>query len=147
MASKSSSSDVREPHKERSRSLEDLLASAANLDAERDLNDDQVAFKSKAYPDEIQESAAKEHRERRAGTHFESEGRDDSANSVLLFPGQGTQRVGMAKRLLEEGGEVAAAVKPLYERASQLLDYDLLKVSFKCIVCSYKLPHLSVSFS
>ena len=67
-------------------------------------------------------------RDRKSGTHFVNTSRDDSANSVLLFPGQGSQFVGMGKQLMEEGGEVTKAVKPLYERASQLLDYDLLKV-------------------
>ena len=48
---------------------------------------------------------------------------DLSARSVLLFPGQGAQFVGMGKQLLE-----VPSVKELYEEASQVLDYNLLKL-------------------
>lgn len=48
-------------------------------------------------------------------------GVDLSHNSVLLFPGQGAQFVGMGSKLLE-----VPSVKELYDEASQVLDYDLL---------------------
>jgi len=50
-------------------------------------------------------------------------GVDLSKNSVLLFPGQGAQFVGMGAKLLE-----IPSVKELYDEASQVLDYDLLKL-------------------
>jgi len=48
---------------------------------------------------------------------------DDSDSSVLLFPGQGAQFVGMGAGLLD-----VPLVREMYDRASQILDYDLLKV-------------------
>eukprot|EP00092_Neocalanus_flemingeri_P012969 GFUD01013973.1.p1 GENE.GFUD01013973.1~~GFUD01013973.1.p1 ORF type:complete len:397 (+),score=87.30 GFUD01013973.1:57-1247(+) len=50
-------------------------------------------------------------------------GVDLSGSSVLLFPGQGAQFVGMGAKLLE-----IPSVKELYDEASQILDYDLLKL-------------------
>lgn len=47
--------------------------------------------------------------------------RDDSKSSVLLFPGQGAQFVGMGEDLLD-----VPNVKDMYDRASQILGYDLL---------------------
>ena len=46
---------------------------------------------------------------------------DLSDKSVLLFPGQGAQFVGMGKRLLE-----TPSVKELFDEASQVLNYNLL---------------------
>ena len=43
------------------RPIKDLLEDAANLDAERELREDQVAFQSQAYPEKISENASKEH--------------------------------------------------------------------------------------
>jgi len=51
-------------------------------------------------------------------------GVDLSHRSVLLFPGQGSQFVGMGKKLLE-----VPTVKELYAEASQILGYDLLALS------------------
>ena len=48
---------------------------------------------------------------------------DLSEKSVLLFPGQGAQFVGMGSKLLE-----TPSVKELYDQASQILNYDLLKI-------------------
>ena len=48
---------------------------------------------------------------------------DLSDKSILLFPGQGAQFVGMGKRLLE-----TPSVKELYGEASQILNYDLLNL-------------------
>jgi len=50
-------------------------------------------------------------------------GVDLSKYSVLLFPGQGAQFVGMGSKLLE-----IPSVKELYDEASQVLDYDLLRL-------------------
>jgi len=48
---------------------------------------------------------------------------DLGSKSVLLFPGQGLQFVGMGAKLLE-----VPSVKELYSDASQILGYDLLKM-------------------
>ncbi|HVP36355.1 MAG TPA: ACP S-malonyltransferase [Terriglobales bacterium] len=46
---------------------------------------------------------------------------------AFIFPGQGSQYVGMAKDLYE----FSAEVKELYAKASQILEYDLAKVCFE----------------
>ena len=43
--------------------------------------------------------------------------------SVLLFPGQGSQFVGMAAELVD-----VPNVRDMFDRASQILDYDLLRL-------------------
>ena len=53
-------------------------------------------------------------------------GVDLSHRSVLLFPGQGSQFVGMGKKLLE-----VPTVRELYAEASQILGYDLLALSLE----------------
>lgn len=47
---------------------------------------------------------------------------DHSENSILLFPGQGCQYVGMGQKAIDK----APATKDLFQRASTLLGYDLL---------------------
>jgi len=54
------------------------------------------------------------------------QGVDLSHRSVLLFPGQGSQFVGMGKKLLE-----VPTVRELYAEASQILGYDLLALSLE----------------
>ena len=51
---------------------------------------------------------------------------DDRDNTVILFPGQGSQYVGMSKAVSH-----LPSVKDLYENASQILGYDLLKMSIE----------------
>jgi len=51
-------------------------------------------------------------------------GSDLSAKSVIMFPGQGAQFVGMGKEVLG-----VPSVRELYDEASQILGYDLLKLS------------------
>ncbi|XP_053391502.1 probable malonyl-CoA-acyl carrier protein transacylase, mitochondrial [Mercenaria mercenaria] len=48
---------------------------------------------------------------------------DPEQTSILLFPGQGSQFVGMGKKLLAYPG-----VENLYNKASEILGYDLLSV-------------------
>ena len=50
-------------------------------------------------------------------------GMDLSDKSVLLFPGQGAQFVGMGAKLLD-----TPSVRELFSEASQILNYDLLKL-------------------
>ena len=54
------------------------------------------------------------------------QGVDLSHRSVLLFPGQGSQFVGMGRKLLE-----VPTVRELYAEASQILGYDLLALSLE----------------
>lgn len=50
--------------------------------------------------------------------------RDDSENTVILFPGQGTQFVGMGQKLIDQ----VPSTKLLFDKASSILEYDLLKL-------------------
>ena len=67
----------------------------------------------------------KEKKERRGKSNKASDEPvvDLSDKSVLLFPGQGAQFVGMGARLLD-----TPSVRELYSEASQILNYDLLKL-------------------
>lgn len=48
---------------------------------------------------------------------------DPRETSIILFPGQGSQFVGMGKNLIK-----IPAAKDIYDLASEVLKYDLLKV-------------------
>lgn len=60
---------------------------------------------------------------RRQGEVFHREKMDPRDSSVILFPGQGSQFVGMAKDLLK-----FPMAKDLFELANYILKYDLLKM-------------------
>lgn len=49
---------------------------------------------------------------------------DDSEKTILIFPGQGCQYVGMGQKAIE----VAPSTRLLFDRASNLLGYDLYKM-------------------
>lgn len=52
---------------------------------------------------------------------------DGMVNVAFLFPGQGSQHTGMGKDLYE----TYPAAKKVYDRAAQLLDFDIRKVCFE----------------
>ena len=76
-------------------------------------------------PDEVGPVSSKKKKARHPKREEKSAepGVDLSDKSVILFPGQGAQFVGMGARLLD-----TPSVKELYDQASQILNYDLLKV-------------------
>lgn len=105
------------------------LSSAATFD-ER-LTEGQVMFAKSAYPEREKSFKSRENREvgKKIDGSTQNQGpelKDDSDMSVLLFPGQGAQFVGMAKQLLDDPD--LPNVRDMFDRASQILDYDLLKV-------------------
>ena len=84
----------------------------------------QVTFSEGAYPKREREKRSKESSGAKKAVDAKYEdARDDSAMSVLLFPGQGSQFVGMAAGLLD-----VPNVRDMFDRASQILDYDLLRL-------------------
>lgn len=60
---------------------------------------------------------------RKQGEYFTLPKHDPRNTSIILFPGQGSQYVGMAKNLLK-----FPMAKDLFELANYLLGYDLLKL-------------------
>jgi len=103
------------------------LNSAATLDADLALGQHQAAFASSTYTDDgDMERLLERQRQKRQSRLTVPHAKDDSANSVLLFPGQGSQFVGMGASVLD-----VPLVKDMYDRASQILGYDLLKVSLE----------------
>lgn len=60
---------------------------------------------------------------RKQGDFYAAPKHDPRSTSVILFPGQGSQYVGMAKNLLK-----FPMAKDLFELANYLLGYDLLKL-------------------
>lgn len=105
--------------------LPDLDAAASSDDLDELYDEQQVQFSTSSYPE-------RDRRHRDAKSRAAApppplpDADDDSDTSVILFPGQGSQFVGMARKLVEEDG--MPAVSAMFERASQILDYDLLKL-------------------
>lgn len=62
---------------------------------------------------------------RNQNRHFERTTIDPAETSVVLFPGQGSQFVGMAKKLIKY-----PQAKDLFEMASEILRYDFLTHRF-----------------
>ena len=83
-----------------------------------------MKFSEGAYPKREREKRRKEGSSTKESVDLNYEdARDDSAMSVLLFPGQGSQFVGMAAELVD-----VPNVRDMFDRASQILDYDLLRL-------------------
>lgn len=60
---------------------------------------------------------------RKQGDYFRKEKQDPRDAAIILFPGQGSQYVGMAKDLLK-----FPMAKDLFELANYIIGYDLLKL-------------------
>lgn len=65
-------------------------------------------------------------RTRKQGEYFTDKKKDPRDSSIILFPGQGSQYVGMCKDLLR-----FPMVKDLFELANYILKYDLLRICLK----------------
>ncbi|MCL4128154.1 UNVERIFIED_CONTAM: hypothetical protein GTU68_012643 [Idotea baltica] len=111
----SANSNVENPNQEKI-STKRLLDEAVTFDGDEG-----------THPDDVWHSDPYEkvrYHKREQGKHFVSPPNiHPKETSILLFPGQGTQFVGMGKDLLEYPN-----VKEMFEGASQILEYDLLKL-------------------
>ncbi|KAL4234298.1 hypothetical protein ACF0H5_005949 [Mactra antiquata] len=72
------------------------------------------------FPSDITKDIERRQQEKHA---HRPAGVDPQTTSILLFPGQGSQFVGMGKKLLAYPG-----VEELYHNASKILGYDLLNI-------------------
>ena len=111
----SESNNINIPHIER------LQSQTKNLLENSVTTDDELPDDAGPGP-----ASRKERRKPRHPAKSEADagpGVDLSDKSVLLFPGQGAQFVGMGGKLLE-----VPSVKEMYDQASQILNYDLLKL-------------------
>ena len=98
--------------------IEKLTSKTTNLLLEQAVSTDDD------HPDDLGPVVKKRKpRHPQTAKHSSEPGVDLSDKSVLLFPGQGSQFVGMGKKLLE-----TPSVKELYSEASQILNYDLLNL-------------------
>lgn len=113
---KNSSDDKSSPPKDKSREspLKKLLEDAASFEDAKISNIEQ---KWATLP--YGESA----KIRKQGDFYKKEKKDPRDATIILFPGQGNQYVGMAKDLLK-----FPVVKDLFELANYILKYDLLKL-------------------
>jgi len=109
-----------------SRQLSDAVTGDADQVAA--VTDHQTVFSSSSYPSEEKKKRKPRHDKSNKvkPEPGEDEGVDNSQHTVLLFPGQGTQTVGMTKNL-----QHLPSVKDLYETASQILGYDLLGMTLE----------------
>ncbi len=100
------------------------LVDSASLDADEGLEDASLPkFSTSTYPERDLDELFRRRNERREKLKPLRSDADHSHCSVLLFPGQGAQFVGMGTRALQ-----VPNVKDLYERAGHILNFDLLKV-------------------
>ena len=89
-------------------------------------SDEQVAWPSSSFHQSesevlLQQARAKKQLRALSTEAHMSIKNDDRNNSVILFPGQGAQFVGMGSKLIH-----LPNVKELYDSASEILGYDLL---------------------
>ncbi|XP_023234922.1 probable malonyl-CoA-acyl carrier protein transacylase, mitochondrial [Centruroides sculpturatus] len=97
-----------------SRSVKELLENAAEF--KDDLQSENDVWSTPVYPVNADPR-------RDQAVHSIRPKVDPRTTSVVLFPGQGSQYVGMGKQLLEYKN-----VKEMYEIASQIAGYDLLQL-------------------
>ncbi|XP_066138454.1 probable malonyl-CoA-acyl carrier protein transacylase, mitochondrial [Euwallacea fornicatus] len=93
--------------------LKRLLNDSASFDDAKPRNNEQT-WATMPYPQGT--------KTRKQGEYF-TDKRDPKDSTIILFPGQGSQYVGMCKGLLK-----FPMVNDLFELASYVLQYDLLKV-------------------
>ncbi|XP_072014117.1 malonyl-CoA-acyl carrier protein transacylase, mitochondrial-like isoform X2 [Amphiura filiformis] len=108
----------------------DVTEVFSNVDGQRLLNEQKERYKTmlddaqsspRAVPDSFDFSDVPQHREEPIEERPKKAKLDPTDMSVLLFPGQGSQFVGMGEQLLDY-----PVVKDMYEAASAILGYDLL---------------------
>ena len=99
-----------------------------------------MRFSEGTYPKREREKRRKESSATTKSVDLKYEdARDDSGMSVLLFPGQGSQFVGMAAELVD-----VPNVRDMFDRASQILDYDLLRL---CVEGPEDRDHYFIQFA
>jgi len=105
--------------------LSDVIDNAVTED-DKFSTGDQVAWPSKTHhsPDEAQELLSRPKRQKRSKKTIPVLDEDHSDCSIILFPGQGCQYVGMGQKALDK----APSTKLLFDQASSILGYDLLKL-------------------
>lgn len=116
---------IRKRLNDRGLSIEDLEYRPTRQSASRILEEaieDQLVDKNVEidFPSDIEKLRYKQSQEKFANR---PPGIDPANTSILLFPGQGSQFVGMGKKLLAYPG-----VEDMYNKASEILGYDLLRM-------------------
>lgn len=103
---------------EKSSLLKDLLDNSASYEDSKKTESPEDSWATLPYP-HIDSNAMKRNQ---ADKSFRPK-IDPRETSIILFPGQGSQFVGMGKNLIK-----IPAAKDIYDLASEVLKYDLLKV-------------------
>ena len=119
---------IRKRLKEKGLSIDDLEYKAGGMDLESSSNEVVQALKSsvidKNFPAEFPSDFERRKEARRQEKHaYRPTDVETNETSIVFFPGQGSQFVGMGKKLLPYPG-----VEELYRKASEILGYDLLEM-------------------
>ncbi|XP_030753471.1 probable malonyl-CoA-acyl carrier protein transacylase, mitochondrial [Sitophilus oryzae] len=109
-----SKNNSKDPSETSSSPLKRLLEEASSFEDAKPTSPEQK-WATMPYPEGT--------RIRKQGDYFKNPKKDSRESSIILFPGQGSQYVGMAKDLLK-----FPMAKDLFELANYILKYDLLKL-------------------